>query len=109
MSTKSVSAATLLLIGLHMPSAAGGQTNDQTIHACYIPAVGVVYRIKASGLPSACISKAHIEFEWNVQGVPGNLGLAGHACPAGQFLSGYDATGALICAEPATAAGAPNQ
>ena len=31
------------------------------------------------------------------QGTPGILGLAGKSCAAGEFLQGFDATGALIC------------
>ena len=31
------------------------------------------------------------------QGTPGILGLAGKSCQAGEFLQGFDATGALIC------------
>jgi hypothetical protein len=32
------------------------------------------------------------------QGIPGNLALAGQACPALQFVVGFDAAGNLVCA-----------
>jgi hypothetical protein len=32
------------------------------------------------------------------QGIPGNLALAGQACPARQFVVGFDAGGNLVCA-----------
>jgi hypothetical protein len=31
------------------------------------------------------------------QGVPGILGLAGHSCPSGQVVQGFDAQGGLVC------------
>lgn len=35
------------------------------------------------------------------QGLAGNLALGGKACPAGQFVAGFDAAGQLTCAAPA--------
>lgn len=34
------------------------------MHACYVPLTGTVYRIKETGLRSACSSTSHIEFQW---------------------------------------------
>jgi hypothetical protein len=81
-------------------------TGDQVIHACYVPLVGLVYRIKAPGLPTACLARSHVEFEWNAQGPKGdrgetgpagNLALAGQNCPLGYFVAGYNSTGGLVC------------
>lgn len=37
----------------------------QTVHAaCYVPTVGVVYRIKAPNTPAQCRSSTHVEFAW---------------------------------------------
>ena len=85
------------------PVAEASAQDDQVIHACYIPLVGVVYRIKAAGLPIACLSKTHVEFQWNVtgpQGPAGNLGLAGQTCSPGSFVAGFSSTGTLVCAQP---------
>ena len=32
-----------------------------------------------------------------VQGVPGTVGLANETCPAGAFVTGFDATGHIVC------------
>ena len=101
MSTRNWWSCVAVLVALHplIPTKASGQTTtDQVVHACYIPSVGVIYRIKAAGLPSACLAKTHVEFEWNVKGDPGNLALAGQSCAAGAFISGFSATGTLVCA-----------
>jgi hypothetical protein len=66
----------LLAVLALMPAAAQAQT---TITACYVPNSGSVYRIKASGTPSACKNN-HVEFSWEAgisigyfvrQGLPG--------------------------------------
>ncbi|HET9637012.1 MAG TPA: hypothetical protein VFP26_13880 [Gemmatimonadaceae bacterium] len=100
----SLATSTMLLA---LPTAVGAQTTgDDIIHACYIPLVGVVYRIKAPGLPAACLGKSHVEFQWNSQGIKGdrgdpgpagNLGLSGQNCPVGYFVSGFSSVGALVC------------
>lgn len=96
----------LLIIEISPAKAAAQTTGEQILHACYIPLVGVVYRIKAPGLPSACLAKTHVEFSWNAQGPKGdrgeagpagNLGLAGQDCPNGFWIAGFTATGALRC------------
>jgi hypothetical protein len=96
----------LLLLAIWPSRAAAQTTGDQILYACYIPAVGVVYRIKAPGLPTACLGKPHVEFHWDAQGPKGdrgepgpagNLGLAGQECPTGFWLAGFTPTGALRC------------
>ena len=51
--------------------------------ACYVPNVGVIYRIKAEGLPDACTETTHVEFSWNMEGPVGPAGAAGPAGPTG--------------------------
>lgn len=82
-----VTVAAALLIA---PSAARGQTSGEVIHACYIPASGTVYRIKAEGAPDDCRGK-HIEFSWDAHGP------AGQSCPGGEFVTGFAADGSLLC------------
>jgi hypothetical protein len=48
-----------------------------TIDACYVPASGTIYRIKAPNAPAACLSPAHVPFTWNQQGAQGPAGPAG--------------------------------
>jgi hypothetical protein len=40
------------------------QTSPTVFTACYVPVVGALYRIKATGLPSACVAANHVEFTW---------------------------------------------
>src|SRR3954469_13793485 len=88
----SLAAAMLAPLGLMPVPAIAQTTGDQVLYACYIPLVGVVYRIKEPGLPVACLGRNHVEFHWNAQGprgergeagTPGNLLLAGQSCPTG--------------------------
>ena len=51
----------------------------QLIHACYVPASGTVYRIKAEGAKDACTGKKHVEFSWNAAGPAGPEGPRGPA------------------------------
>jgi hypothetical protein len=53
------------------------------IEACYVPASGTVYRIKAPSTPGACLSAAHVAFTWNQQGVRGEKGDKGDRGDAG--------------------------
>lgn len=103
--------ATIAALTLAIQGPAKAQTNSTppTYFACYIPLVGVVYRIKEQGLPTACVSKSHVEFNWNQagpkgdqgergeQGPPGNLALAGQGCPTGFFVSSFSSTGSVVC------------
>jgi hypothetical protein len=41
------------------------------------------------------------------QGVPGNLALAGKSCPSGEFVTGFDSAGNLICAPVSVAPACP--
>jgi hypothetical protein len=36
----------------------------KTFHACYVPLIGTVYRIKEPGLPEACFTNRHVAFSW---------------------------------------------
>ncbi len=46
------------------------------LHACYIPRIGLVYRIKEPGLRSEC-RRRHVEFSWNEKGPQGDPGPPG--------------------------------
>lgn len=46
------------------------------LHACYIPHIGLVYRIKEPGLRSEC-RRRHVEFSWNEKGPRGDPGPPG--------------------------------
>jgi len=96
----------MLLLTMTPAPLAAQTAENQILYACYIPFVGVVYRIKAPGLPTACLGKSHVEFQWNAQGIKGdrgdtgpagNLALAGQNCPVGFFVAGFSTTGGLTC------------
>ena len=53
------------------------------LSACYVPNVGVIYRIKAEGLPVACTETTHVEFSWNMEGPQGMDGPQGMEGPPG--------------------------
>jgi hypothetical protein len=82
-----VSSATTALVGAAILGTAslGAQTLPgpepvqvpQTIDACYVPASGTIYRIKAPNTPGACLSPAHVPFAWNRQGPKGDKGEPG--------------------------------
>ena len=59
------------------------QAQEVVLTACYVPDVGVVYRIKAAGLPDVCTETTHVEFSWNMEGPAGPSGPAGPAGPSG--------------------------
>jgi hypothetical protein len=46
------------------PTTADAQSTPAVIHACYVPLTGTVYRIKETGLRTACSSTSHVEFSW---------------------------------------------
>jgi hypothetical protein len=62
----------------------------QTIDACYVPASGTIYRVKAPNTPAACLSAAHVPFSWNRQGPKGDKGEKGE--PGGAAGIGPDLT-----------------
>jgi len=59
------------------------QAQEVVLTACYVPDVGVVYRIKATGLPDVCTETTHVEFSWNMEGPAGPAGPQGPPGPAG--------------------------
>jgi hypothetical protein len=86
------------------------------LYACYIPGLGVTYRIKEGNLPTACVSPKHVEFSWNQAGAKGDKGdkgdrgepgasadvdLAGKQCPIKYFITGITPSGDLICRDAA--------
>jgi hypothetical protein len=64
LSVRAASVAVALAALFAGPAGAQGTTYT----ACYVPSVGAVYLIKRSGLPSACLSTAHVEFSWTEGG-----------------------------------------
>lgn len=79
-----VSMATLALLGL-AAAHAEGQDTPRIIHACYVSAIGIVYRTREPGLPEQCLSPAHVAFDWtqSSQGAPGPAGPPGSPGPEG--------------------------
>lgn len=75
----------LAMFALLVGAEAQAQTAPAVIHACYLPATGTVYRIKAPNTPAACRA-AHVEFSWPAEATPGAAGPQG---PAGG-VSGYE-------------------
>jgi hypothetical protein len=83
--------------------------SPKVLSACYVPEVGLVYRIGEPGLPDHCLGPKHVQFSWNAEGPkgekgdqgdpgpPGTASLAGHVCPAGTFVIGFDSSGGLLC------------
>lgn len=71
------------------------QTGDpvQVMYACYVPASGTVYRIKATDLKPQCASPQHVQFSWQAQGPKGEPGAQGPVGPQGpQGPAGTDGT-----------------
>ena len=56
---------------------------DTVLSACYVPNVGVIYRIKAEGLPDTCTETTHVEFNWNMEGPAGPQGPPGDSGAVG--------------------------
>ena len=64
-----------------VPGNLWAQTEEPNVlHACYIPHVGLVYRIKEPGLRSEC-QRRHVEFSWNEKGPKGDQGDPGPPGP----------------------------
>src|SRR5688572_15782196 len=81
-------AAAALLLG-SAPASAQKVPVETVLYACYVPATGTIYRIKAPGLPTECSSRgndrmAHVEFSWNEHGIKGDPGPAGATGPTGE-------------------------
>jgi hypothetical protein len=62
---------------------------SEPIYACYVPANGTVYRVRAPGVPGDCVGprsgpNAHVLFSWNVEGPQGPQGLQGIQGPPGE-------------------------
>ncbi len=64
------------------------QAQATILTACYVPDVGVVYRVKETGLPGACTETTHVEFTWNMEGPAGPQGAPGPQGAAG--ISGLE-------------------
>ncbi len=60
---------------------AGAQT---VFHACYVPASGTVYRIKAPSTPQNCLQPTHVAFSWtDGAGGGGGGGVSSHGALTG--------------------------
>jgi len=79
----------LLIAGSALLLVASGESQaqeteqPQTIHACYVPLAGIIYRIQETNLPDQCLSPTHVEFSWNTPSVLGSDGPPGPEGPAG--------------------------
>jgi hypothetical protein len=73
----------LLMIGGAGAAQAQEAPPASTLHACYIPDTGTVYRIMTQGTPPRCRSAGHVEFSWTDPGPAGPAGPAGDAGPTG--------------------------
>ena len=76
--------------------------SPNVIHACVNKVLKTVRIVNA---PTDCRSWEN-SLSWNEtgepgpqgpQGLPGNLALAGQGCPEGEFVTGFDAGGNIIC------------
>lgn len=76
-------AAALTLLATATDAHAQSATPADSLHACFVPSTGTVYRIRAPGLLGACIRPEHVGFSWNAQGPAGARGEVGPAGPAG--------------------------
>ena len=86
---------TALVLVVLTAAPAGAQV---AMRACYVPDLGLVYRIGETGLPTACQDPTHVEFSWNEQGPEGPAGADGAVGSAG-------AQGATGATGPTGAAG----
>lgn len=74
-------AAAALAVTLGAPQSAGAQT---VFHACYVPASGTVYRIKAPSTPLNCLQPTHVAFSWtDGAGGGGGAGVSAHGALTG--------------------------
>jgi hypothetical protein len=75
--------AALLLIGGAGAAQAQEEPPATTLHACYMPGTGTVYRILTQGTPPRCRSAGHVQFSWTDPGPAGPSGPAGEDGPKG--------------------------
>lgn len=74
-------AAAALAVTLGAAQSAGAQT---VFHACYVPASGTVYRIKAPSTPQNCLQPTHVAFSWtDGAGGGGGGGVSAHGALTG--------------------------
>lgn len=59
------------------------QTPATVLHACYVPASGVVYRVGVGGGKTACSAPSHVHFSWTEEGPAGPQGVQGPPGPEG--------------------------
>ena len=78
--SQAMSALTANASGLDEGTGSAGEPG--MLYACYIPRLGLVYRIKAEGLRNRCHANRHVEFSWSEMGGEGTPGPAGpHPIP----------------------------
>lgn len=65
------------------PRVAEAQSASDSLHACFVPASGTIYRIRATGAPGDCVDASHAKFSWNIRGPEGAPGAQGATGPAG--------------------------
>lgn len=53
------------------------QTSADTVRACYVPSSGTIYRVQATGTPTACAHASHVAFSFNMYGPEGPKGDPG--------------------------------
>jgi len=73
-------AAAALSVTLGGAPSAGAQT---VFHACYVPASGTVYRIKAPSTPQNCLQPTHVAFSWTDGAGGGGGGVSSHGALTG--------------------------
>lgn len=72
--------AAALAATLGAAPSAGAQT---VFHACYVPASGTVYRIKAPSTPQNCLQPTHVAFSWTDGAGGGGGGVSAHGALTG--------------------------
>ncbi len=101
--TLALTAFILVLTAGTASVAAQGALPD-TLHACFVPGSGTIYRIKATGLPTNCLAPAHVAFQWNAGGSEGPVGPTGAT-----GVAGTDGSGVTLAELPITPATQPDR
>jgi hypothetical protein len=83
MNARAVALAALLMIVGGGAAQAQEEPPATTLHACYMPDTGTVYRILTQGTPPKCRSNKHVQFSWTDPGPAGTAGPAGADGPKG--------------------------